>query len=125
MSIFRNYSIQTGHLGADPETRIAGDHKVTTFDLATTKRWTDKQSGEKKESTFWRRYEAWGKTGENIQTRMKKGELMQVISEPSNNDYEKDGVKLYTEAHRVAEWFDFSGKSKEVGNTDDSNDTPN
>lgn len=113
MANYRNYSVQIGYLGSDPESRNAGDGKVITFDVATTKRWKDKETGEKKESVFWRRYEAWNKTGENILTRMKSGARIQVVSEPSNNKYEKEGVTHHVERHTVLDWLDLSGQPRD------------
>jgi len=45
-----------GNLGADPEVRYmpAGD-AVANITLATSMRWKDKQTGERKESTEWHR----------------------------------------------------------------------
>lgn len=45
-----------GHLGKDPETRRLGSgDPVVSFSVATSDRWTDKGSGEKKERTEWHR----------------------------------------------------------------------
>lgn len=45
-----------GNLGADPEVRaIPSGGSVTTIRLATTMRWKDKQTGERRESTEWHR----------------------------------------------------------------------
>ncbi len=43
-----------GRLGADPEIRrLNSGDPVVSLRLATSERWTDKQSGEKKERTEW------------------------------------------------------------------------
>lgn len=43
-----------GNLGRDPEIRtMANGDKVASFSLATSERWTDKNTGEKKEATEW------------------------------------------------------------------------
>jgi single-strand DNA-binding protein len=49
-----NRVILIGNLGKDPEIRSlnSGD-RVCNFSLATSERWTDKQSGERKEKTEW------------------------------------------------------------------------
>ncbi len=42
-----------GRLGKDPDIRSMNDGKeVATFSLATSERWKDKNSGEKKEKTW-------------------------------------------------------------------------
>lgn len=108
MANYRNYAVQIGYLGEDPEVRNTSGGKVITFRVATNKRWKDKKTGEIKESTFWRRYEAWNERGENIAAIMRKGDRIQVVSEPSNNEYEKDGVKHYRETHTVISWLNLA-----------------
>lgn len=45
-----------GRLGADPEVRSFNNGgRICTFTVATSDRWTDKQSGEKRERTEWHR----------------------------------------------------------------------
>ena len=49
-----NKVILIGNLGKDPENRTFPDGGgVVNFSLATSERWTDKQSGEKREKTEW------------------------------------------------------------------------
>lgn len=123
-----NFSDQTGYLGNNPESRNVNDTSVVTFDLATTKRWKDKQTGEARERTFWRRYEAWGKMGENIMRMLKKGSRVRVISEPENDDYEKgegaNKITVYVERHKVLNFrildkLDSKGEEGYSGNGDD------
>lgn len=118
MPNIRNFAVQDGYVGADPVQRQAGDAKVVTFDLATTKRWKDKESGEQKEQTFWRRYEAWGQRGDNIMKLVRKGTHLEVWSEPSNNDYtdKESGEKVYRETHTVTDW-------KRLSETQDDGDS--
>src|SRR3569833_2362618 len=56
-----NKVILVGHLGADPEVRtLPSGGKVANFSVATSERWTDKNSGEKKERTEWHRVAVFG-----------------------------------------------------------------
>jgi len=49
-----NKVILVGNLGKDPEVKsFANGGKIASFTLATTEKWNDKQSGEKKEKTEW------------------------------------------------------------------------
>ncbi len=49
-----NKVIILGNLGADVEIRTFGNgNKVANLRIATSERWTDKASGEKKEKTEW------------------------------------------------------------------------
>ena len=45
-----------GHLGRDPDIRTTGEGKrVAVLSVATSERWTDRASGEKRERTEWHR----------------------------------------------------------------------
>ena len=60
-----NKVILVGNLGADPETRYTqSGGAVTNFNVATSERWKDKQSGEDREQTEWHRIVMWGRLGE-------------------------------------------------------------
>ena len=49
-----------GNLGQDPEIRLTSNGaRVANFTLATTDRWKDKATGEKKERTEWHRVTIW------------------------------------------------------------------
>ncbi|MCB0240835.1 MAG: single-stranded DNA-binding protein, partial [Anaerolineae bacterium] len=57
-------TVIVGHLGRDPEMRFtSGGQSVTSFSVATNRRWTD-QSGQTQEKVTWFRVTAWGKLGE-------------------------------------------------------------
>jgi single-strand DNA-binding protein len=49
-----NKVILIGNVGKDPEIKsLPSGNKMATLSLATSERWTDKHSGEKKEQTEW------------------------------------------------------------------------
>lgn len=49
-----NKAIILGRLGRNPDVRVTKDgKKVVTLNVATSERWTDKGSGDKRESTEW------------------------------------------------------------------------
>ncbi|AGA64483.1 Single-stranded DNA-binding protein [Liberibacter crescens BT-1] len=51
-----NRAILLGHVGGDPEIRtLNNDTNVAQFNLATSERWTDKDTKERKERTNWHR----------------------------------------------------------------------
>ena len=51
-----NKAILIGNLGGDPDVKVFNDGgKIATVSLATSERWSDKQTGEKKEATEWHR----------------------------------------------------------------------
>jgi single-strand DNA-binding protein len=79
-----------GHVGADPEIRVTQNvgAKFASFSLATTEKWTDKATGEKRERTEWHRCVVWSEA------------LIGVIEQ-----YVKKGSKLYIEGKiQTREW---------------------
>ncbi len=63
-----------GNLGADPEVRyLPSGGAVTTIRLATTMRWKDKATGERKESTEWHRVVFFNRLAEVAGEYLKKG----------------------------------------------------
>lgn len=49
-----NKVILIGNLGADPEIRLTKDgRRIANMRIATSERWTDKATGERKEKTEW------------------------------------------------------------------------
>lgn len=68
-----------GNLGKDPEVRYTqGGQAVATLSVATSRKWTDKNSGERKEETEWHSVEVWGKTAEMCGEHLAKGRTVYV-----------------------------------------------
>lgn len=88
-----------GRLGADPEVRrtAAGD-PIVNLRLATSERWTDKNSGEKKERTEWHTVVIFnGKLCEVAEKYLKKGHLVFVEGMLCTRQWEgQDGQKRYS-----------------------------
>ncbi len=71
-------TIVAGHLGRDPEMRYTQDGTpVTNFSVATTRRWTDREGGQKEETT-WFRVSVWGKQAEPCNQYLTKGRAVLV-----------------------------------------------
>ena len=92
-----NKVILIGTLGRDPESRFmqSGD-KVVNMSIATSEKWTDKKSGERKEKTEWHRI---------------------VIFDPNlaeiADKYLKKGSPVYLEGQlQTRKWTDQSGVEK-------------
>lgn len=70
--------ILIGNLGRDPEMRYTpSGQQVTTFSMATSEKWTG-QDGQPQERTIWWRVTSWGKSGEAVNTYLKKGSKVYV-----------------------------------------------
>ncbi|HTP24774.1 MAG TPA: single-stranded DNA-binding protein [Anaeromyxobacteraceae bacterium] len=69
-----NKVILVGNLGRDPEVRYTpGGQAVASLRIATSRSWTDKQSGQRKEETEWHEVEVWGKQAELCSEYLSKG----------------------------------------------------
>lgn len=100
---YMNQVILMGHLGKDAETRSTGSgNTVTSFTLATSERYKDKQSGEWKENTTWHSIVAW-KLHEKTIAQLTKGAGVLVVGKLTNRSYEKDGQKRYITEVNAAE----------------------
>jgi single-strand DNA-binding protein len=75
-----NKVILIGNLGKDPEVRYTtGGQAVANLRIATSRSWTDKQSGQKKEETEWHDIEVWGKQAEQCGEYLAKGRQVYVV----------------------------------------------
>lgn len=92
-----NKAVLLGHVGQDPEIRTTTDgREVATFSLATSERWRDKQSGERKERTEWHRCVVFNEG------------LVGVVK-----NYVKKGAKLYLEGKmQTRKWTDDTGTDR-------------
>ena len=93
-----NKVIVVGNLGKDPETRFLPDGKaVCSFSVATTDKWTDKASGEKKEQTEWHRISAFGRLAEICGEYLKKGSQVYIEGKLRTRKWQdKEGQDRYT-----------------------------
>jgi len=83
-----------GNLGKDPEIRMAGEHKVASFSLATTRKAKQKD-GTYEPVTQWHNIIAWRALAELAEKFMKKGSKVYIEGEIQYRSYESDGVTKY------------------------------
>jgi single-strand DNA-binding protein len=93
-----NKVILIGNLGQDPETRTTpGGTTVTNIRIATTDSWTDKASGEKKESTEWHSIVLWNRLGEIAAEYLRKGSQVFIEGRLQTRKWQdKTGNDRYT-----------------------------
>lgn len=110
-----NKVILIGNLGADPEKRFTGSGAaVTTFNIATTERWTSKD-GQKQEDTQWHRIVVWGRQAENCAEYLSKGRPVYIEGRLQTRQWDdKDGNKRYT-TEIVAQRVQFLGSRQGGG----------
>jgi len=86
--------IIVGRLGRDPEMRYTPTGKaVTSFSIATDRRWTD-PNGVKQKETAWFRISAWGKLAEICNEYLKKGSQV-IVEGRLNVDPKTGGPRIY------------------------------
>lgn len=101
-----------GNLGADPETRYTGSgDAVTNIRIACTESWTDKNSGEKRESTEWVSITFYRKLAEIAGKYLKKGSQVYVEGRLKTERYtDKNGVEKYSTKVEATEMKMLGGK---------------
>jgi single-strand DNA-binding protein len=91
-----NKAILIGRLGKDPElTYTQAGKAVCKFSMATSRRWTDKKDGSKKEKTAWHNIVVWDGLAKICGQYLAKGRQVAVEGEIDYREYEKDGIKRY------------------------------
>jgi len=87
-----------GNLGADPEVRyMPSGGAVTNISLATTRRWKDKQTGERRDATEWHRVIFFNRLAEIAGEYLKKGSQVYVEGRLQTRKWQgQDGQDRYT-----------------------------
>jgi single-strand DNA-binding protein len=99
-----NKVILMGHVGKDPELRfLPSGGGITSFSVATSESWKDKNSGEQKENTEWHRCVAFNKLAEIIGEYVKKGSKLYIEGSLRTRSWEQDGITKYATEIIVSE----------------------
>jgi single-strand DNA-binding protein len=106
-----NKVILVGNLGRDPEVRYTSSGTpVANFTMATTERWNDPTSGERKEKTEWHRVVVWGKQAEIAGEYLRKGRQVYVEGSLQTREWtDREGNKRQTTEIR-AQRFQMLGR---------------
>lgn len=93
-----NKAIIVGNLGADPETRQFGNGgSVTNITVATSEQWTDKQTGQKRETTEWHKITLFNRLGEIAAQYLRKGSKVYIEGSLRTRKWQdKNGQDRYT-----------------------------
>lgn len=112
-----NKVILIGNLGKDPEVRFTtGGMAVCSLRIATSRKWTEKSSGEKKEETEWHDIEVWGKQAEACGEYLKKGRSVFVEGRLKTDSWEDKETKAKKwRVKVVADHVQFLGGGKGEG----------
>lgn len=106
-----------GRLGSNPELKYTpGGAAVVNVSLATTRRWKDKQSGERKEETEWHRLVFFTRLAEVVAEYVKKGGLIYVEGRIRTQKWQKEGQDHYTTEIMVGQMNMLGSKGDAVPN---------
>ena len=86
--------IVVGNLGGDPEMKEVNGQAVTTFSLATNRRWNNAQ-GQQVDETTWFRVSIWGRRAEVANEYLMKGSKV-LVEGRLNPDKDTGGPRLWT-----------------------------
>jgi single-strand DNA-binding protein len=88
--------IVVGNLGGDPEMRYMPDGTaVTSFSVATNRRWNDSRTGEQVDETTWFRVSVWGRRAEVANQYLSKGSKV-LVEGRLKPDPNTGGPRLWT-----------------------------
>jgi single-strand DNA-binding protein len=92
-----NLCILKGRLGADPElTMTNSGSQVAKLRLATSRKWTDKDSGQRQERTEWHRVVLWNRLADIAGQYLAKGREVLITGEIQYRQYQdKEGRQVW------------------------------
>ncbi len=110
-----NKVILIGNLGRDPEVRATqSGTSVVNFSLATSRKWTDRNSNERKEETEWHNIVVFGRQAEVAAQYLTKGKQIYLegrLRTSSWEDRQTNEKKYRTEV--ICENFQMLGRRDE------------
>ena len=111
-----NKVILIGNLGRDPEVRYTPNgNAICTINIATSRVWKNKESGEKQEETDWHRVVFFDRQAEIAGEYLKKGRPVYVEGRLKTRKWQdKDGKDVYT-TEVVAETMQLLGGREGAG----------
>jgi len=87
-----------GNLGADPEVKaMPSGGNVVNLRLATTRRWKDRNTGERKDATEWHRVVCFNRTADIAAQYLKKGSQVYIEGRLQTRKWQaQDGTDRYS-----------------------------
>jgi single-strand DNA-binding protein len=117
-----------GNLGKDPEIRnTQGGTRIANLSIATSERWRDKQSGERREKTEWHRVVIFNdKLAEIAQKYLRKGSKVYLEGQLQTRKWtDNNGAERYTTEVVLPNFggtivmLDGKNRDDDAGNADD------
>lgn len=116
-----------GRLGADPEVRyMPKGGAVTNIRLATTRRWKDRQTGDRRDETEWHRVVFFTRLAEIAGEYLRKGSLVYIEGRIRTQKWQdQSGQDRYTTEIVAEQMQMLDSRSGGTGNFNDGQTNPN
>jgi single-strand DNA-binding protein len=116
-----------GRLGADPEVRyMPSGGAVTNIGIATTRRWKDRQTGERRDETEWHRVAFFNRLAEIAGEYLRKGSLVYIEGRIRTRKWQdQNGQDRYTTEIIAEQMQMIDSKSGGTGNFNDGQSNSN
>jgi len=112
-----NKVILLGNLGKDPEVKtLENGNKMAKFPLATSEKYTDKNTGQLVENTEWHNVVLWRGLADLAEKYLRKGNQVYVDGKIRTGSWEDNGEKRYS-TEIVANDIRFVGNRPQEQNT--------
>lgn len=92
--------VVSGRLSKDPELETRGQYTMAKITIAVTRSY---KNGQGDYDSDFHNLEIWGKRAEHVHKHLRKGSLVECFGDTENNNYEKDGKRVYGTVHKVKE----------------------
>lgn len=114
-----------GNLGKDPESKEVGSGQVTSFPIAVTEKYKDR-NGTHQETTEWVNVVCWSKLAEISQKYLKKGSSVYIEGKLKTRSWEdQNGVKKYVTEVLANSMQMLGGRGEQKANDSQSNNFDN
>ena len=111
-----NKAILIGRLGKDPEVRFLPDGAaVCNFTMATSEKWRDRQTGEKREKTEWHSIVAWKRLAEICGEYLSKGSQVYIEGKLQTRSWEADDGSTRYKTEIVVQNMEMLGGKRDGG----------
>lgn len=81
-------TIIIGNVGSDPEWRmLPSGTPISTFSVAVTTKWKDRQTQEQRENTTWYRVSCWNGLADVAKNFIKKGKQVMIVGKVTASAY--------------------------------------
>lgn len=119
-----NKVILVGNLGKDPEVRyLPSGSAVTSFNVATSQAWKDKQTGNMQERTEWHRVVSFNRLAEIAAEYLKKGAKVYIEGSLRTQKWQdKTGADRYTTEIVANEMQMLDGRGSAAASSSGSSD---